>query len=80
MLRRFSVTRVQSRAQAPSSLESTRVTANGFVRAEVKRLMALTCEAPMLNVKNLFAHNLIIYVVAMIVLINTKIIWNVLVL
>ena len=44
-LRQFSLTRVQSCSQAPSSFESTRAIVNVFVRAKAKRLKACTCEA-----------------------------------
>ena len=44
-LRQFSLTRVQTCEQAPSSLEFTRVVANVYVRAKTKRLKAWTCEA-----------------------------------
>ena len=44
-LRQFSLTRVQPCAQASSAFESTRATANAFVRPEAKRLKAWTCEA-----------------------------------
>ena len=44
-LRQFSLTRVETCEQAPSSLNYTRVIANVYVRAKAKRLIAWTCEA-----------------------------------
>ena len=68
-LRQFSLTR-------KSAFESTRAIVNVFVRAKAKRLKAWTCEAYVKR-ENLSVLNPITNIVVMIVLIITKILWNV---
>ena len=75
-LRQFSLTRVQPCAQAPSAFESTRAIVNVFVRAKAKRLKTWTCEAYVKREK-FVCENRITKIVVMIVLIITKILWNV---
>ena len=78
-LRQFSLTRVQPCAQAPFAFESTRAIVNVFVRAKAKRLRAWTCEAYVKREKFVCAQSDYKYR-SMIVMIITKILWNVLVL
>ena len=56
-LRHLSSTQVQTKNQAPSSLKSTRGSANVFVRAKAKRPIALTCEAFFTRERTVYAQS-----------------------